>query len=94
MGKLTKKLKPKDSTETTWENQAGKFTTSKKVNIEFYQPEFGATKIVTWECHVAKSTNSRYDMILDIYLLTALGLDLKFSEKIILGSDGQFKGWS
>ena len=78
MGKLTEKHKPKHSTETTWENQAGKFTTSKKVNVEFCLPEFGATKIVTWKCHVSKSANSRYDMILGRDLLTALGFDLKF----------------
>ena len=79
MGKLTEKLKPESSTETTWENQAGKFTTSTNVNVEF-----GATKIVTWKCHVAKSANSRYDMILGRYLLTALGLDIKFYENIIV----------
>ena len=35
MDKLTEKLKPKHSTETTWETEARKFTTSTKVNIEF-----------------------------------------------------------
>ena len=94
MGKLTSKLKPKNSTETTWETQAGKFMTSKKVNIYFCLPELCATKIVTWKCHVARSTKSRYDMILGRDLLTALGLDLKFSENIILGGDIPFKGCS
>ena len=79
MGNLTKILKPKNSTETTWENQFGNFTTSKKVNVEFCLPEFGATKIVTWRCHVDKSTNSTYYIILGRYLLTTLGLDLNFS---------------
>ena len=77
-----------------WETQAGNFTTSTKVNVEFCLPEFGATKIVTWKCHISKSTNSRYDMILGRDLLTNLGLDLKFSENIILGGDGPFKGCS
>ena len=31
-------------------------------------------------------------MILGRYLITALGLDIKFSENIILGGDGPFKG--
>ena len=35
MGKLTKTIKPKNSPETMWDTQAGKFTTSKKVNVEF-----------------------------------------------------------
>ena len=92
MGKLIEKLKPKNSTETTRETQAGKFMTSTKFNVEFCLPESGATKIDTWECHVAKSTNIRYDMILGIYLLAALGLDIKYSDNIILGGDGPFKG--
>ena len=33
-------------------------------------------------------------MILGRYLLTALGLDLKLYENIILGGDGTFKGCS
>ena len=94
MGKLTEKLKPKNSTETMCESQVGKFTTSKKVNIYFCLPEFDATKLVTCRCQVAISTNSRYYMILGRYLLTALVLYLKFLENIILGGDGPFKGWS
>ena len=46
------------------------------------------------KCHVAKSTNSRYGIIIGRYLLTALGLDLKFYENIILGGDGPYKGCS
>ena len=92
MGKLTEKLKPKNSTETKWENQAGKFTISKKENVEFCLPEFGRTKIVTWKCHMDKSTNSRYAMILCRGLFTALGLDIRCSEKNILRCDGPFKG--
>ena len=33
-------------------------------------------------------------MILGRDLLTALGLDIKFSENIILGGDGLYKGYS
>ena len=32
-------------------------------------------------------------MILGIYLLTALGLDIKFSENIIIVVDVPYKGW-
>ena len=78
MGKLTSKLKKKTK-KTTWETQAGKFTTSKKVNVDFCLPEFSATKIVSWKCHVDKKTNSMYDMNLGRDLLTELGLDLNFS---------------
>ena len=34
MVKLTEKIKPDKLTETTWETQAGKFTTPKKVKVE------------------------------------------------------------
>ena len=73
-----------------WENQAGKFTTSKKMNIDFCLPEFSVTKIVMWKFHVNESTNSRYDMSLGRDLLTALGLDLKFSENIIIIEEGPY----
>ena len=51
------------------------------MNVEFCLSESGVTKIVTWKCHEAKYTNSRFGMILGRDLLAALGLDLKFSEK-------------
>ena len=76
------------------ENQARKFTTSKKVNVDFCLPEFSATKIVTWKYHVDKYTNGRYDIILGRYLLTALGLDIKFSENVIIGGEGPYEGCS
>ena len=60
-----------------WKTQAGKFTTSNKVNIHFCLPKFIATKIVMCKCHVDESINGIYNMILGRYLLTTLGLDLK-----------------
>ena len=59
--------------------------TSKKVNIDFFLPEFSATKVVTLKCHLDESTNGRYYMILGRYLLTALVLDIKFSGNVIIG---------
>ena len=81
MSKLMSKLKSKETVETTWETQARKFTTSKKVNVDFCLPEFSATKIVTCKCHVDDSTTGIYDMILGRDLLTALVLDLFFLMK-------------
>ena len=94
MGKLTSKLKTKEAEKTTQENQAGKFATSKKLNVDFCLPEFSATNIVTWKCHVDKSTNGRYDMILGRYLLTALGLNIKFYKNVIIGGEGPYEGCS
>ena len=68
-----------------WETQDGKFTTSKKLKVYFCLPKFSVTKIAMWKCHVDKSTTSRCNMVLGKYLITALRLDLMFSENIIIG---------
>ena len=94
MGKLTPRLKSKETAIIMWETQVGNFMTSKKVNIDFFLPEFSATKIVTCECNVDESTNSRYDMILGRDLITALGLDFKFSDNIIIVNEGPYEGYS
>ena len=78
MGKMTLKLKAKESGKTTWKTQARKFTTSKKVDVDFCLPECNALKIMTWKFHVDKSANGRYVVILGRDLPTALGLDPKF----------------
>ena len=36
MGKLTSKIKCKETEETMWETQARNYTTSKKVNADFF----------------------------------------------------------
>ena len=73
-----------------WETQTGKLTTSKRVDIYLFLPEFSTTKIVTWKCHIDKSTNDRYDMILGRELVVALGMDFKLSENVILSREGPF----
>ena len=62
------------------------------MKIDFLLPEFSWTNIVTWKYHVDESTNGRYDMILGRDLITTLGLDLKFSKKVIIGGEGPYKG--
>ena len=64
------------------------------MNVDFYLPEFGATKIVTWKCHVGESTNGRTNMIIGRDLLTNLGLDQKFPDNIIIDRERPFKGCS
>ena len=76
-----------------WETQAEKFTNSKKVNTGFCLTDFSATKIVSCTCNVDNKTNSKYNMILGRDLLTALVLDLKFSENIIIGGEGPYEGY-
>ena len=47
---------------------------------------------MTCKCHVDESAKGRYNMVLGQYLLTELGLNLKFSENIIEANYGPFKG--
>ena len=49
---------------------------------------------MTWKCHVDESAKGKYDMILGRYLLTELGLNLKFSDHIIEAGCGPFKGYT
>ena len=92
VGKLTSKINPKEKAKTNWETQGGNFKTSKKVAIDFCLLEFSETNIVTWRCHVDEYANDIYDMTLDRDLITALGLDLKFSESVIIGGEGPYEG--
>ena len=75
-----------------WETQAGKFMTSKKVNIDFCLPEFSATIFLSWNCHVDSSTTGRYNMILGSDLLTAMRLDIRFSRYLSLAGMDHTKG--
>ena len=65
--------------------------TSKKVKIDFYLPEFSATKIVSWKCHLDNQTNSRYDMILGTDLIYALRMYLRFCENIIISGNRPYR---
>ena len=46
---------------------------------------------MTWKCHVEESANGKYDMILGRYLLTSLGLNLKFSGNVMHVGEGPYK---
>ena len=74
-----------------WQNQVVNITTNHKVKIYFTLPEFSATKIVTWDFHVDKSTKSRYAIILGRYLLASLGLYLELFYHYIKGDDRMFE---
>ena len=45
-----------------------------------------------WKCYVDEYTNGRYNMILGRDLLTALGLDFKFSDNVIICREGPYEG--
>ena len=75
-----------------WKNQDEYLTTTKEVNVYFCLPEFSATKIVTWKCHVNDYIESRYDMILGRDILIVPWLDIKFYEKIMDGGERKYEG--
>ena len=62
---------------TIWKTQAINITTDIKGKIYLFLTESSATQIITWECHMDDSAESRYDLIIDRYLLSVLGIDLK-----------------
>ena len=62
------------------------------MKVYFCLPKFGTKKIVTWKYQVDESTNGRYNMILGRELITALGLDLKFSGDVIIVHNGIYEG--
>ena len=65
-----------------------------KINIEFTLPEISATNVVTFNCHMNDFARGRYYMILGRDILTALGLNLKFSDNLIESDGGNFKGFT
>ena len=74
-----------------WETQAGKFTNSKKESVDFCPLDFSATNIVTCKFRVDESTNGIYDMILVIDVLAALGMDLSFSDNVMIEVKGPYE---
>ena len=50
--------------------------------------------VVTCNCHADESAKGRYDMIIVKYILTALGLNIKFYYHIIESDDETFKGYN
>ena len=91
-GRLVDKLYPEKDAPMQWHTQDGNITTDLKVNIDFTLTALSATHVVTWKCHVDDSDKGRYDIILGQYLLTQLGLNIKFSEHVIKADDGPFYG--
>ena len=48
-----------------------------KIKINLTLPEFSATRIVMWDYHMNDYAKGRYNIILGIDILAALGLNLK-----------------
>ena len=92
MGRLVNKLYLDKYSVMQWHTQAGNINTNIKVNIYFTLSILSAMNVGTWKFHVNESTKGRYDMILERFLLTELGFNVKLSDHIIEADDGTFKG--
>jgi hypothetical protein len=80
------KLKKKSSKETTWNTKAGSFNTNSKCKISFVLPEFHENRDISANVYVdnSPSEDCKYDMIIGRDILSALGIDLVFSEGVML----------
>ena len=53
---------------TQWHTQSGNVTTSLKVKIFFTLPEFSATKIVIWNCHMDYLTKDLFQLNMTTFI--------------------------
>ena len=77
-----------------WHTKAGNIATNIKVQVDFTLRLLSSMNVMTWKFHVDDSTKGRYGMILGRYLLTGLGLNLKFSNHKIEEDDCPLKGFT
>ena len=82
--KFVKKLRTKNSTQgtTTWSTPAGELKTSQKVKVQFTIPELQEKRLLEWNVHVAEDMGA-YDMIIGRDIMTFLGIDIRFSSRIV-----------
>ena len=90
MGRLIERLRPEKYAPMQWNTQAGNIMTNLKVKINFTLPAIIEINAVTQKCHVDDSAKVRYDIILGWDISKELGLNIKFSERIIEADDGPF----
>ena len=91
--KFMKKLRVKRaSTTTVWSTPAGEMSTSTMVNGMFTIPELQEKKLIEWPLHVVEGVGT-YDMILGRDVMSFLGIDILFSQKVVTwnGSELPFK---
>jgi hypothetical protein len=79
-------LKKKQSKPTFWNTKGGTFNTTAKCNISFVLPEFHESKDIAAEVYVDNSPrgDTKTDMIIGRDLLASLGIDMVFSEGVMV----------
>lgn len=75
--------KAKSVGKTEWHTTAGRFSTAKAVEIQFYFDEFSKSKKLNWICHVSTTPLLEYEMIMGRDLLLEIGINLLFEKRVI-----------
>ena len=90
--KFTKKLRHKTTSKTTWTTPAGDMTTSTTVKGLFTIPELQEKQLIEWPLHVVEDMGA-YDMIIGRDVMSFLGIDIRFSDRVVTwnGSELPFK---
>ena len=79
MGRLVKNIYLEKYYMMQLHTQAGNITSDLKFKLDFALPALSTENVVTCKCYADDSAEGRYDIILGRYILTELGLNLKFS---------------
>ena len=79
---LTRNLRVKHDTKTTWHIASGGLTAGGRVSVEFALPEFHPERRIKWEMHPAE--NLGYDVIIGQDLMQELGIVIDFARDICI----------
>ena len=63
-------MHPEKYSGMQWHIQASNIPTNLKVKMYLTLLALSATNVLAWKCHVYDSANGRYDMILELDVLT------------------------
>ena len=83
--RFVSKLRKKDTNTgtTVWSTPAGQLKTTSKVKAQFTIPELQEKKLLEWNVHVAENMGA-YDMIIGRDIMTFLGIDIRFSSRMVV----------
>lgn len=74
--------------KTVWTTPAGELETKTKVKCSFSIPEMHQGRVIDCQIHLTESLGN-YDMIIGRDLLTALGMDIRFSDNLIYWDEAE-----
>ena len=77
---------------TKWTALGGTYLTKIRALMEFRLPKFSLNKKIQWVCHVDENTDpdlAQYNMIIGANLMTKLGIDLLYSDQLMVWEDNE-----